>query len=654
MYGDKRGSYNGMRPDQRYRVGNHTRGLESGSKTTVGGVRTTGNPSMSEGRTVNIRRRNVEEEKKHPDENRQKQKESPKNKFKSNYYQHYSRPENPESKYGTSESFESYSQYSDKRHRDLMEKSKQPTKATYELNNPKTLTSAKGIELERSTSVCQACRINYGLQSQCKHITCNECNEYGKVDCIVCESLNPKEIPIQHELQINLRKQELKHEDLTPYRIINQIETLIGIYKDKTQNLTKDQETQFEEPEKLKIPTKDQETQFEEPENWEICLPKKETRGGPKLIGNYLDKPGICQLCNENCGTESDFCDHKLCNECKGYRTGFCTLCESEKEAMIQRRGHSAVPVGRPKPNSGLLGSKKPPSLFVPNSKAQKPPLLSAPANPLPQQPPALSVPANSVPQQPPALSVLQSQSLKIPTPVDNSKKCESCEYTLAITKCTGNHFVCIKCKLKCNLCKANSPKCSLCLNYLEDQLQITLPCQETFCKDCIKKYLTHQIENTSELKCPGCGASIPPYITSSIVSEEQSLKLAKFHNSEKKINCPHCQTFFFVDQQDYKEVGCSQCKNMICLKCTMLTSQCKCYEPDFLGLDICKCPYCGNGIEKETGGCNFIRCRSSECRGKNFFCFLCSDKLLMSQHYSHYKKSGPYGSSCNTLDQTQ
>lgn len=61
------------------------------------------------------------------------------------------------------------------------------------------------------------------------------------------------------------------------------------------------------------------------------------------------------------------------------------------------------------------------------------------------------------------------------------------------------------------------------------------------------------------------------------------------------------------------------------------------------------RCPKCKNFVLKDSG-CNFIKCRWPGCKD-SYFCYLCSAVLKSTQHYSHYKISGPFGRTCNKLD---
>ena len=67
---------------------------------------------------------------------------------------------------------------------------------------------------------------------------------------------------------------------------------------------------------------------------------------------------------------------------------------------------------------------------------------------------------------------------------------------------------------------------------------------------------------------------------------------------------------------------------------------------------NLCKCPECGMIVDRYEG-CNFMTCASSSCAKKQVhFCYLCGDKLTNEDHLSHYKKDGPFGKTCDTLDE--
>lgn len=65
---------------------------------------------------------------------------------------------------------------------------------------------------------------------------------------------------------------------------------------------------------------------------------------------------------------------------------------------------------------------------------------------------------------------------------------------------------------------------------------------------------------------------------------------------------------------------------------------------------NIVKCPKCGSYCELYDG-CHFMTCLSSFCLKRTHFCNLCGKQLTDKGHWGHYSLKGPYGDSCNTLD---
>ena len=56
--------------------------------------------------------------------------------------------------------------------------------------------------------------------------------------------------------------------------------------------------------------------------------------------------------------------------------------------------------------------------------------------------------------------------------------------------------------------------------------------------------------------------------------------------------------------------------------------------------------------IIERSDGCNFMTCISAICNNQTYFCFLCGVQLRMNQHYSHYHFKGPFGDTCNVMDE--
>ena len=74
----------------------------------------------------------------------------------------------------------------------------------------------------------------------------------------------------------------------------------------------------------------------------------------------------------------------------------------------------------------------------------------------------------------------------------------------------------------------------------------------------------------------------------------------------------------------------------------------------DFIAKNFTKCPKCKTPVEKESG-CNFMKCRWPGCKD-SYFCLLCNKALTVidkqiNDHYTHYRLSGPFGKTCNTMD---
>lgn len=66
---------------------------------------------------------------------------------------------------------------------------------------------------------------------------------------------------------------------------------------------------------------------------------------------------------------------------------------------------------------------------------------------------------------------------------------------------------------------------------------------------------------------------------------------------------------------------------------------------------EIKRCPKCGAPCELARG-CKFMRCASSICSKKTFFCWLCEQILKENDHYIHYKND-PYGNWCTNMTST-
>lgn len=193
-----------------------------------------------------------------------------------------------------------------------------------------------------------------------------------------------------------------------------------------------------------------------------------------------------------------------------------------------------------------------------------------------------------------------------------------------------------------------------------------TLECNHRFCRDCVSGYILDKISRQeiceNKLTCPQCIEPISPHIIKASISKEKYALLTEMRLYNTKIDkkyqvkqCPFCDCYCGIPISK-PSVICpnSKCKKVYCPQCNQdVHPNQKCNNGSSLEIeDIQTCPVCHEGYFKENG-CNFMSC-PFKCGKKTHFCFLCGEKLERSEHYSHYKKSGPYGNTCNTLDLKQ
>jgi hypothetical protein len=192
----------------------------------------------------------------------------------------------------------------------------------------------------------------------------------------------------------------------------------------------------------------------------------------------------------------------------------------------------------------------------------------------------------------------------------------------------------------------------------------ITLYCTHRFCKSCMKKYMETQLSTSTldkvSIDCPICEQEISYHIITYVLNkkwveiyERKLLRAMKSKSKEMMKFCNVCDygAIISIDSVDFE---CPKCQKTICPKCNNIVSPNCCQTR---GISMCeelkdtlvKCPKCNSGIIKENG-CNFIKCLWNDCQGV-CFCFLCHKILTEGDHYKHFKISGPFGNTCNTLD---
>lgn len=227
--------------------------------------------------------------------------------------------------------------------------------------------------------------------------------------------------------------------------------------------------------------------------------------------------------------------------------------------------------------------------------------------------------------------------------------------------------------------------KCELCYSVTNVEEGITLDCEHRFCESCIKGYIEFKISNNEvkddQMVCPQCQQSeIQQPIIKAMASPELYLKYENFtilnirpsNPKEIKKSCPFCETVYYIAKKA-KEITCISCKKTYCPQCNQSHKLITCEdyakiqdqkqekkkeveEIEKLKQDLGEyaiCPCCKEGVVLDKG-CRFMKCRWPQCPRKPFFCFICEKELRKNQHYSHFKKNGPFGKTCNTVDNVE
>ena len=191
--------------------------------------------------------------------------------------------------------------------------------------------------------------------------------------------------------------------------------------------------------------------------------------------------------------------------------------------------------------------------------------------------------------------------------------------------------------------------------------------CLHYFCDECIKNYITYQINNgiVLEIKCLMAGC--PHIYTSEEIKENITnptyRKYLRFYSNQIKmknpekiyINCPFIDCDELVDVTDIQKssvicgmghVFCSECRKIgghnrpdsICNKSELnldLLNELKKKNPTRIYINYKQCPECKVLIEKNDG------CNEMKCLNCGFvFCWLCLREYT-DNHYSIYNVKG-------------
>ena len=214
-----------------------------------------------------------------------------------------------------------------------------------------------------------------------------------------------------------------------------------------------------------------------------------------------------------------------------------------------------------------------------------------------------------------------------------------------------------------------NNPEiCKICCSNNINKNNIAQKCcLHYFCDECIKNYITYQINNgiVLEIKCLMAGC--PHIYTSEEIKENVTnqtyRKYLRFYSNQIKmknpekiyINCPFIDCDELVDVTDIQKssvicgmghVFCSECRKIgghnrpdsICNKSELnldLLNELKKKNPTRIYINYKQCPECKVLIEKNDG------CNEMKCLNCGFvFCWLCLREYT-DNHYSIYNVKG-------------
>ncbi|CAK0834311.1 unnamed protein product, partial [Prorocentrum cordatum] len=134
--------------------------------------------------------------------------------------------------------------------------------------------------------------------------------------------------------------------------------------------------------------------------------------------------------------------------------------------------------------------------------------------------------------------------------------------------------------------------------------------------------------------------------------------------DDDKIVECPTSECIKFLVPRDVEFVQCPQCHAEFCARCFrgkhegVSCVEFEVWEHENADVDRRfeelmrleqwrRCPVCRAPSERESG-CNFMQCRSSTCRKRTYWCYICGKQVPKEEHYTHFPR-GPYEDECNT-----
>lgn len=220
---------------------------------------------------------------------------------------------------------------------------------------------------------------------------------------------------------------------------------------------------------------------------------------------------------------------------------------------------------------------------------------------------------------------------------------------------------------------------CPLCIERYTIDQGIELDCKHSLCVECFKNYLESKIKEAQvaedELICPipKCKREITvAQVEGAMAGSPLWDKFLHFRmnlwrptdEEGRIVECPtpDCNRFLVPPGDDF--VRCPRCRVEFCPKCGskehkgVTCEQYRAWQAQNANVDQNfeelmaaeqwrRCPACSAPSERESG-CNFMQCRSENCRKRTYWCYVCGLQLRKEDHYSHYPR-GPYEDECHT-----
>lgn len=215
---------------------------------------------------------------------------------------------------------------------------------------------------------------------------------------------------------------------------------------------------------------------------------------------------------------------------------------------------------------------------------------------------------------------------------------------------------------------------CVLCYQEKLIKDSIFIGCEHLYCKECVQMYISEKVRiNDFEdgISCPECSQFIEDDVLAQVLSLEEFKMYKKILKAKASLvkNKPQVYRWCMVCDRcviiklDSPEFYCRTCQVSFCARCKQAVHTGECdlvdFETDQIKVseltksevpeDIFKCPICLNAVFLDKG-CKAIKCPWPACKN-TIFCVLCGEILDIKEHFSHYSKEGPFGSTCNTTD---